>query len=76
MSLSIIGIEKTRRFFIHIREKRFQGQDFASEGWLYCSEGSEGCNRNPREHRVPPKDTLLSEMELKSKGLFFISDEK
>ena len=44
MSLSIIG-----NFFFHIREKCFQGRDFAPEGWLYCSEQSEGCYRNPRE---------------------------
>ena len=31
-------------FFFHIREKCFQGRDFAPEGWLYCSERSEGCN--------------------------------
>ena len=60
-------------FFFHIREKCFQGRDFAPEGWLYCCERSEGCNRNPRS-KVPPEDTLLSEMEQKSKGLFFISD--
>ena len=34
MSLSVIGNEKTRRFFFHIREKCFKGWDFAPKGWL------------------------------------------
>ena len=36
-------------FFFHIRAMCFQERDFASDGWLYCWERSEGCNSNPRE---------------------------
>ena len=79
MFLSIIGNEKTRRFFFLLREKFFRGWAFAPEGRLYCPERSEGCNIDPREQRptqgskVQPKGILLSEKEQKSKG-FYISE--
>ena len=54
---------KIPKKFFHIREKCFQEQDFAPEGWLYYSERSEGCNRNPRDGK-------------KSLGLFISDDGK
>ena len=66
MSLSLIGNEKSRRFFFHLREKCPRGRGFAPEGWLY-SRACEGCNKT-QGSKATPKGTLLSEIEQKSKG--------
>ena len=58
MSLSLIGNEKSRRFFFHLREKCPRVRGFATEGWLY-SRACEGCNRNPREQSHAQGDTSV-----------------
>ena len=73
MSLSIIGNEKSRRFF------SISGRSVSKGGTLLPRVGFTAPSEaraviETQGSKVPPEDTLLSEMEQKSKGLFFISD--
>ena len=72
MFLSIIGNEKSRRFLFHIREKCLSvskgGTLLPRVGFTAPSEARAVIET--QESKVPPEDTLLSEMEQKS-GTFF-----
>ena len=73
MSLYIIGNEKNRRFF------SISGRIVSKNGTLLTRVGITAPSEaraviETQGSKVPPEDTLLSEMEQKSKGLFFISD--
>ena len=70
MSLSIIGNEKSRRFF------SISGRSVSKGGTLLPRIGSTAPSEaraviETQGSKVPLEDTLLSEMEQKSKGLFF-----
>ena len=66
MSLSIIGNEKSRRFFFHIRGGTLLP--------MVCFTTPSEAVIETQGSKVPHEDTLLSQMEQNSKGLFFISD--
>ena len=73
MSLYIIGNEKNRRFF------SISGRIVSKNGTLLTRVGITAPSEaraviETQGSKIPPEDTVLSEMEQKSKGLFFISD--
>ena len=70
LSLSIIGNEKSRRFF------SISGRSVSKGGTLLPRVGFTAPSEaraviETQGSKVPPEDTLLSEMEQNSKGLFF-----
>ena len=73
MSLYIIGNEKNRRFFFHIRENCFQERTLLTRVGITALSEARAVIET-QGSKIPPEDTLLSEMEQNSRGLFFISD--
>ena len=57
-------MKKPEDFFFHIREKCFKGWDFAPKGWLNAPNEARAVIET-QGSKVPPEDTLLSEMEKK-----------
>ena len=73
MSLYIIGNEKNRRLF------SISGRIVSKNGTLLTRVGITALSEaraviETQGSKIPPEDTLLSEMEQNSSGLFFISD--
>ena len=60
-------------FFFHIREHVSKGGTLLPKVGFTAPSEARAIIEN-QESKVPPEDTLLSEMEQKSNGFFFISD--